>query len=221
MKGPVTIAVVVILTAIISASLAVSYHNHNLAEAKNQLEEDITLGFLKLREMTNKLYRSLPTDTIGGLINDCPKPLRQRFDEYLNRLGTLDSNELEETTLLFSACADYYALRERLSAVEFASHIEAQTVLVNLYSYSSLNTSFLNLLGKYEEFSDIKKRQAELLEQQVSVQEKIVDSLKAGAEMDSEAIKEALNDAKTINQEGSQLARRLEEVYSVLSSLMP
>ncbi len=177
------------------ASLIVYLRLEHLREQVTlQISEQQTL-LVSVAETTARNGADAVTETI---VKDCSVQERTDFDDLLGRLTKgLSAAELSKLERLFGRCGGFYAQRKAIMVSRLTREIEVYTdhvsQLETLMGDSVYETYKVDV---WKRLAEQEMKQSELFSSLVVQQEKIINTLIAGKQPDSEEMKVILQEAK-------------------------
>jgi cell division protein FtsL len=207
---------ITIAIALFAASLYMTFHTRELSNTLQLRISEQEKTLTALSEITDRNG----ADTVAeAIVRDCSSDNRGRFEELLNRLGTLTSTELSELDALFDGCASFFAERKALMVARLEREFEVYRSYVNLLSLVDQNRVQSSYsVEAWQDFVALEKQRRDLLQEQVTIQGEIISSLRSGPVMNDE-IEAKLVRAAQINQEAAQLNGQIDEARRELNQL--
>ena len=210
MKKTITASLVFIGIVALGASYYVSNktaETNLLLQLKVSEQEKTLVGLAELVNVNGA------DSVVSSIIKDCSVDSRERFENLLNQLGSLQGNNLQEVDQLFEACGGFFAAQKSAMVARFERELGVYEDYIELYdTLDSRADKTLYPLNDWRQLMEIESERAALLQRQVDVQGEIITALKAGETTTSENIRQKLTEAENIVQNFTVLNARAQEI---------
>ncbi|MEZ4200076.1 MAG: hypothetical protein R3B69_00500 [Candidatus Paceibacterota bacterium] len=215
MKSTPVISIVALI--VFCLVLSYGYVRYTQAATRATLEAHIGEVELTLRETAENLKNNTEDELVATYVTDCSNRTRTQFDMHLDTLASLSTAELEQTELLFEACADYFAHKKRAEVEKLRMELRSYEHLVDTYDVIAPTANRVWQLEDWHLFLSFQEQLAALLEAQVPIQQEIIILLKSGVPEGDPAIKSQVEAAQEITQTATVTTRQMSSVYTRLS----
>lgn len=207
------VASIVGVSAIVGGLIILGGFYWYMSSIRKDVGNMLSVQFVEAQQaMVHSMYGTRD-GVVDGYVSDCSPALRGHFDRNLDSLNALSWTELQETSQLFEACASYYAdlraaLHERLVAE--SDKLLALLEISNLLTPQRDTTPFR---ADLEEFVRLDSERSTLLARQLPIQRDIIDLLMDGYTPNSDNIRLEMEEARSIAESGTVVARQIEAVF--------
>lgn len=189
-----------------SVALVFFAASYFVEEREKEIVSGITIEIVKQEKTLSNIAeitdRNGADAVVESIILDCPGPSRVRFDELLDRLGTLNNAELQEIDSLFNACARFFAERKAVMVARMEREFEIYKSLVDLLSVVDDAIAVQEYkITDWQELVRLEKQRSKIFSDQVDVQRTIITALRSGSLVGSEDIQRLLSDAQNITEQ--------------------
>lgn len=199
----------------VSYYVANTHQETRLALAARIAEQETTL--VTLAELTD---RNGSDSIVSNIIKNCSTEDRERFDELLNRLGSLRAAELQETETLFASCADVEANRKAIIVARMEREFSVYSDYVALHqTIDGRSESILYPIETWEQLIAFEKQRAALLSEQVQIQGVIITALQDGLPVGSKVISDSLTTAREVVESFTVLDLQIDELRATLTDV--
>ena len=173
-----TLALLFIATVLFLASWYVKSHQAEYREylyslLQQQEETMASLSYLVDRDEADQ--------TVAELVQDCPLPERQRFDELLSSLSQLSRVELTEIDTLFDHCGTFYIDRQKILTMRLQRELAVYQNYIELLKLTdSESESYMKKAAEWQILAELESERSRLATELVSLQEQIIGLLISG-----------------------------------------
>lgn len=179
------------------------------------LEQEKTLS--AIAEITD---RNGADAVVEEIILDCSITNRDRFDDFLNRLGSLTNSELRETETLFDSCGRFYSSRKALMVARMEREYEFYRNLVELLTLADDEITVSQYqVGPWGSLVQLEAKRSDVFARQASIQLNIIRALLDGESVQSENIQDMLSDAQNLNEEALVINQQIDAQRQALLDL--
>lgn len=183
--------------------LGVAFYSVSLYIHTQQIEYVSMMKLLVSEQETTLVSIAEVTDRNGAdavvakIIEDCATPDRQRFDELLGSLGSLNKTELVEVNQLFGSCGNFYAQRKSLMVARLNREFEVYEDYIKLLNVvDSRSEPVLYPVAQWEELVSLESQRSTLSSELVKIQKDIILALLDGVSIQSEQMLAEVNKAQ-------------------------
>ena len=213
-----TKGIVLVLVLIGIVFYSVSYF---VDEREKDIVAGITLEIVEQEKTLSNIAeitdRNGADAVVESIIRDCSGVSRERFDTLLNRLGSLNAAELEETESLFDACARFFSSRKAVMVSRMDREFEVYADLIRLLDIVGNPVEMSKFkLAEWQQLVDLEKKRSSLFESQVTIQHDIIKALQKGELTSSENITKMLSDAQNVTEEAGVINQQIDTLRGTL-----
>ncbi len=196
----------------LSATAYIRVQQSAYVQAIQLLLAQQTATLISIAEVTD---RNGVDSAVAPLVQDCPK--RQRFDDLLSKLATLNNKELQEVDQLFEACGDYYVQRKSVMVARFEREYEIYREYLQLLQKADIRIDINNYpADKWKTLVSLEKQRSALAKELVRIQGDIITALLDGVSISSSTMRDMLAEAQevkdTLAYTGIQIDTLREEI---------
>lgn len=211
MNQAAKILLVIILVLAAAAYGASYYVEEQEREIVDKIITEVDEQERRLSNIAEITDRNGADEVVESIIRDCSIANRQRFDSMLDRLGTLNTTELDEVQDLFDACAGFYASRKAVMVSRLDREFEMYRDMVDMLRIIDDSITVERYqVGQWERLVELEKRRSSVFSQQVDVQQEIITALRDGESIGSENIQARLSEAQNINEEAFVINQQID-----------
>ncbi|MFT7506919.1 MAG: hypothetical protein ACI92I_000055 [Acidimicrobiales bacterium] len=171
-------------------------------------EQETTL--ISIAEVTD---RNGADAVVAEIVKDCDTQDRQKFDELLGNLGTLNKAELVEVDQLFGACGDFYAERKALMVARLNREFEVYQDYVTLLDIvDSRSEQIFYPVAKWSELASFELQRSSLSSELVVIQKDIIQALLDGVSVQSAQMLSEVTKAQEVNDTLSYIGVKIDAI---------
>ena len=196
--------------------LAAYYVSLRQADLQAAITAEVSVAETALAEAAVAAYRNEPTEVLDAVISDCRAPLRQRFDQLLNRLNQATPAELESSLPLFAACADFFADQKAVVVYELEHHLANWRRLHDLHVALGPLTTRTHATETWDRFLEQQQTLATLLRSQVELQDEIVSALIEGTPPGDAEIQALVQENRSLQETASVINQQTTNTLAEL-----
>jgi len=157
---------------------------------------------------------------VSAIVKDCDLPEREKFDDLLSRLGSLNRTQLVEVGQLFNACGNFYAERKAVMVARFVREFDVYRDYINLLTIVDSRTDTVTYpVEKWSELVQYEIQRSELSDDLVRIQDEIIQSLLADVPVQSEEILEMTSEATNARETLGFIGVKIDTLRESLISL--
>ena len=205
----VHLAIVAILV-IAAAAIVNNQQDRLISELRSQIRSQHEI----LATLTIETDKNDTDETFAGLVKDCTA--RQRFEELLNKLTSLQRRELIELQQLFEDCGDFHAVRKSFLVYRLEREYEVLREEVLLLEEVIEDATLVAEVSAWGAIVGDEQKRSILLDEQVSLQREMISALLKGQRINSKELTEMITHTKSIVEELEAVDKQIDAIRSGL-----
>ena len=199
---------ITILAIVLCVSASFSYYSKKNTEASiTALAQEYEKRMYTLSEITD---RNGVDDEIGGIIKNCSR--QNDFESFLVRLSTLSKQELIEMQSLFDMCGATVFEQKSLMVAKLNREFESYREILILLEKLDKTDIFAVRQSQFSSLVQIEKERSAFINEQVTIQQKIITLLISGHTAQSPEVSALLSDAQHITKLLDESNQRADEI---------